>query len=63
MLGGIESVHLYVTEPLAPEAILAVHTAGDPPFESLARGYPETYVDADFGRWDEIAAEIERRRG
>ena len=54
---------LYVTEPLAPEAVLAVHTAGDPRFETLARGYPETYVQADLGRWDEIAAEIERRRG
>jgi len=53
---------LYVTEPLGLEAVLAVHTAGEPPFHHLARGYPDTYVDADLGRWDEIAAEIDRRR-
>lgn len=52
----------HVTEPLPANAILAVHTAGEPPLGDLARGYPQTYVDADAGRWDELSAEIERRR-
>lgn len=53
---------LHVVEPLPPTAVLAVHSAGEPRFEAMARGYPDGYRDADLGRWDEIAAEIERRR-
>lgn len=35
---------LYTTQPLGPEAVLAVHTAGDAPFEALARGYPVEFA-------------------
>nr|WP_314121564.1 hypothetical protein [uncultured Brevundimonas sp.] len=52
---------LYVTAPLPPSAVLAVHTAGEARFEAVARNYPDGYRDTDLGRWDDIAAEIDRR--
>lgn len=53
---------LYVTEPLPASAVLAVHTEAEPSFSRLGRGFPARYTNADIGGWDEIAAEIARRR-
>ena len=52
----------YVTEPLPPEAVLSIHTAGEIKFEAIGRDYPANYSDADLCPWEAIAAEIERRR-
>lgn len=38
---------LYVHRPLGPEAILAVHSDGDPSFTAMARGYPASFIDPD----------------
>lgn len=53
---------LYVTQPLPASAVLAVHTEAEPSFSRLGRGFPARYIDAEIGGWDEIAAEIARRR-
>lgn len=36
---------LYTHKPLGPAHVLAIHTAGDPSFEWMGRGYPLGYVD------------------
>lgn len=36
---------LYSRVPLGAEHILAVHSEGEPNFETMARGYPSTFVD------------------
>jgi len=59
---GAKAFDLYVGEPLPPEAVLTIHTEGDPAFERIGNGYPARYIDADRGRWDAIEAQIARRR-
>jgi hypothetical protein len=38
------SFDLYVTQPLGPEAILAVHSEGDMIFDQIGRGYPTDFA-------------------
>ena len=38
-----ENFDFYATQPLGPEAVLAIHTEGDPAFEILALGYPAEF--------------------
>lgn len=51
------SFDLYANRPLPPEAVLAVHTEGEPDFANLARGYPAGFVDVNIGRWKELTGE------
>jgi hypothetical protein len=36
---------LYTTSALGADAVLNIHTEGDPKFAALARGYPAWFVD------------------
>ncbi len=38
------AIDICVRAPLPPEAILAVHTKGEPNFTNMAKGYPETFL-------------------
>jgi hypothetical protein len=42
---------------LPPEAILAVHSNGEPSFIRMAQGYPAGFVDVSIGRWKELTGE------
>ena len=44
--GGV--CDLVAVEPLGPESILAVHTAGEPGFQMMGRGCPQRFVGRDF---------------
>lgn len=58
--GGIPgkfAFDLRVTSPLPPAALLAVHTEGEPAFETMGRCYPASFVDIDIGRWKELTGE------
>ncbi|WP_089172971.1 hypothetical protein [Bosea sp. AS-1] len=39
---------LYTKAALAPDAVLGVHTQGEPNFAALARGYPAEFVDREW---------------
>jgi hypothetical protein len=58
--GGIPdkfAFDLRVTSPLPPAAVLAVHTEGEPAFDSMGRSYPARFVDINIGRWKEVTGE------
>ena len=38
---------LYTTSAFGPEAVLKIHTEGEPDFAALARGYPAAFVDRE----------------
>lgn len=38
---------LCTTSALAPDAVLCIHTEGEPNFAALARGYPAGFIDRD----------------
>lgn len=60
MLGCVESAHgfdVYVTEPLPVEAILRVHTRGEPDFEAMIATYPPGYVDVEQTFWKDLTGE------
>jgi len=48
---------LYTARPLAPGAILSVHSDGKADYLALGFGFPTGYVDTDVGHYDEILAE------
>lgn len=54
---------LYSTAALPPEALVATHTEGDATYARIGLSYPDAWIDPDIGRWDEMEAELERRRG
>jgi hypothetical protein len=35
---------LYVTQPLPPQAVLAVHSGGEPAFAAIGASYPERFI-------------------
>lgn len=54
---------LYSTRALGPEAVIAIHTVGDPAFSRLGRGYPAEFIDVNIDRWDELMATDEENAG
>lgn len=48
---------LYAFQPLPPEAILDIHSEGEPNFIWMAQGYPAGFVDVSIGRWKELTGE------
>ncbi|RWX04969.1 hypothetical protein EHI45_30970 [Rhizobium leguminosarum] len=48
---------LYASQPLPPEAILDVHSNGEPNFIRMAQGYPAGFVDVSIARWKELTGE------
>lgn len=50
-------VDLCAVRPLLPQAILAVHTEGDPAFNGMGRDYPAGYVDTDLGWWKALTGD------
>ena len=50
-------VDLCAVRPLPPQAILAVHTEGDPAFNGMGRDYPAGYVDTDLGWWKALTGD------
>jgi hypothetical protein len=39
---------LYTTTPLGADAVLKIHTEGEPKFASLAGGYPARFIDREL---------------
>ena len=50
---------LYVALPLKSEAILRVHSQGEPEFNGVGFIYPKGYIDVDIGYWEELTGEVE----
>lgn len=48
---------LYVNVPLKHDAILGIHTEGEPSFVGMGRTFPQGYVDVDIGRWKKLTGE------
>ncbi|GGJ25287.1 hypothetical protein [Neoroseomonas lacus] len=48
---------LYVAAALPPDAILAIHTEGEPTFAEMGQKYPPGFVDVGIGRWKELTGE------
>lgn len=42
--GGFE---LYTSKPLSAQNVIAVHSYGDPSFDTMARGYPASFIERD----------------
>lgn len=48
---------LYAKSALPPDAVLAVHTEGEPAFAALGQGHPPGFVDASIGWWKALTGE------
>lgn len=53
------SFDLYTTQPLAAEAILRIHSEGEPDFAALGSTFPFGSADPTVDEYDELAAEIQ----
>ena len=59
-LGCVESGHAFdvcAIQALPPDAILRIHTRGEPDFESMISTYPPGYVDVSQTFWKELTGE------
>lgn len=57
-----KSFDLYTTQPLGAEAILRIHSEGEPDYAALGSHYPSGSADPTIGDYDELVAEMEAIR-
>jgi len=48
---------LYAKSALPPDAVLAVHTEGEPAFAAMGQGHPPGFVDVSIGWWKALTGE------
>ena len=59
-----KSFDLYMARPLGADAILRIHSEGEPDFAALGTSFPPGSADPTIGDYDELVAEMEAiRRG
>jgi hypothetical protein len=48
---------LYAKRALPPDALIAVHTEGEPTFAAMGQGHPPGFVDVSIGYWKALTGE------